>query len=415
VLSAARGLGTIEKRFSYTVRFPFLPEILMPKLSDSMEEGTVVRWLKSDGDEVAAGEDLVEIETDKATMAYEAAYAGTLRIAVPEGTSLPVGRVIATIGENAGPTATAAAAATAAPPLPVAPSGGNGGHPAAQRRVSPVARRVARELGIDLAAVAGSGLGGRIVKADVRAVSGGAEEAPAAPVSAARGDVEVVALSRTQQVVARRMAESKATVPEFTLRVDVDMADVVSLRRQLKGAADPDRPVPSLNDFVVKACALALRDHPRANGAYRDGEFHLHSRVNVGIAVAAIDSLLVPTIFDADGKSVGQIAAEARMLAEKARAGSITPPEVAGGTFTVSNLGSFGVAAFTAVINAPQAAILAVGEVADRAVVRGGQLVARPMMSATLSCDHRILYGADAAAFLRRVRELLEAPLWLVV
>jgi pyruvate dehydrogenase E2 component (dihydrolipoamide acetyltransferase) len=211
------------------------------------------------------------------------------------------------------------------------------------------------------------------------------------------------------------MAESKATVPEFTLRVDVDMADVVSLRRQLKGAADPDRPVPSLNDFVVKACALALRDHPRANGAYRDGEFHLHSRVNVGIAVAAIDSLLVPTIFDADGKSVGQIAAEARMLAEKARAGSITPPEVAGGTFTVSNLGSFGVAAFTAVINAPQAAILAVGEVADRAVVRGGQLVARPMMSATLSCDHRILYGADAAAFLRRVRELLEAPLWLVV
>jgi pyruvate dehydrogenase E2 component (dihydrolipoamide acetyltransferase) len=193
------------------------------------------------------------------------------------------------------------------------------------------------------------------------------------------------------------------------------MADVVVLRGRLKGAGGPGCPSPSLNDFVVKACALALREHPRANGAYRDGEFHLHSRVNVGIAVAAVDSLLVPTIFDADGKGLGQIAADTRMLAEKARAGSITPPELAGGTFTVSNLGSFGVSAFTAVINAPQAAILAVGEVADRAVVRGGEVVARPMMSATLSCDHRILYGADAAAFLRRIRELLEAPMSLVL
>jgi pyruvate dehydrogenase E2 component (dihydrolipoamide acetyltransferase) len=391
-----------------------LPEILMPKLSDSMEEGTVVRWLKSDGDEVAAGEDLVEIETDKATMNYEAAHAGTLRIAVPEGTSLPVGGVIATIGEDAAPAAPVTAA-TLAPPRPVAPRAGNGAPPAARRRVSPVARRVARELGIDLAAVTGSGPRGRIVKADVRAMAGRAEEAPAAPVTAAKGDIELVPLSRTQQVVARRMAESRATVPDFTLSAEVDMADVVSLRGHLKGAAGPGRASPSLNDFVIKACALALREHPRANGAYRDGEFHLHSRVNVGIAVAATDALLVPTIFDADVKSLGQIAAEARMLAEKARAASITPPELAGGTFTVSNLGSFGVTAFTAVINAPQAAILAVGAVADRPVVRDGQLVARPMMSATLSCDHRILYGADAAAFLRRIRELLEAPMSLVL
>ena len=217
-------------------------------------------------------------------------------------------------------------------------------------------------------------------------------------------------LTRTQKLIARRMAESKATVPEFTLRSEVDMEACVTLRTALKALGGE---VPSYNDMVVKACALALREFPRANGSYRDGRFELHSRVNVGIAVATKDALVVPTIFDADQKSLREIARESRALAERVRAGTATPPELSGGTFTVSNLGMYGVTDFTAVINPPQAAILAVGALAPRAVVRDGELVARNTMGVTLACDHRILYGADAAQFLARIRELLEQPLAL--
>ncbi len=229
----------------------------------------------------------------------------------------------------------------------------------------------------------------------------------------------IVTPTRTQQVVARRMAESKATIPEFTLQAEVDMEECVELRAQLKslggGAA------PTYNDMVVKACAIALREHPRANGSYRDGSFELHSRINVGIAVASDgqapgeDTLVVPTVFDADVKSLGAVATETRRLAERVRSGEITPPELSGGTFTVSNLGMFSIRSFTAVINPPQAAILAVGSLAPRAVVRDGEIVARNTMSITLSCDHRILYGAGAAQFLSRVRELLERPLALAL
>lgn len=249
------------------------------------------------------------------------------------------------------------------------------------------------------------------------ATEGGAPAPPsaAAPVVGAKGEVTVQDLTRGQQVVARRMAEAKAIVPEFTLQMDVDMEEARAVRAQLRAAAADGDAAPSLNDLVVKACAIALREHPRANGAYRDGRFELHARVNVGIAVAAEDALVVPTIVDADRKALGEIARETRTLAERVRAGTITPPELSGGTFTVSNLGMFGVDRFEAIVFPPQAAILAVGAVAPRAVVRDGAVVARHTLTATLTCDHRILYGADAAQFLGRVRELLEAPLGLAV
>jgi pyruvate dehydrogenase E2 component (dihydrolipoamide acetyltransferase) len=228
--------------------------------------------------------------------------------------------------------------------------------------------------------------------------------------------VSVQELSRTQQVIARRMAESKATVPEFTITTEVDMEDAVALRGQLKAVAEgSDSPVPSYNDMVVKACAIALREHPRANGSYKDGKFELYSRVNIGVAVAAQDALVVPTVFDADKKSLGEIARDGRALAERVRAGVVTPPELSGGTFTVSNLGMFGVTEFVAVINPPQAAILAVGKMEPRAVVRDGEIVARNTMNITLSCDHRILYGAQAAEFLARIKALLEQPIALAL
>ena len=234
-------------------------------------------------------------------------------------------------------------------------------------------------------------------------------------------------LTRTQATIARRMAESKATIPDFSLQIDVDMEACVALRSELKRLspsaapapeavpAGPQPPgagaaVPTYNDMIVKAAALALREHPRANGSYRDGQVQLHSRVNVGVAVAAQDALVVPTVFDADEKSLGEIAREARALVARVRDGTITPPELGGGTFTVSNLGMYGIRSFTAIINPPQAAILSVGELQPRAVADGEQLRARNMLTLTLACDHRILYGADAAVFLARIRELLQTP-----
>jgi pyruvate dehydrogenase E2 component (dihydrolipoamide acetyltransferase) len=472
-----------------------MPDVVMPRLSDSMEEGTILKWLKAEGDEVARGDELVEIETDKATMTYEADTAGTLSIVAQEGDTLPIGEVIARIGAGgeapAGDSAradatqqaeasgngkgeappAAAPAATAEPPaaapepepepaqpvaeaeaVSAAPSSeGNGG----RAKASPVARRIAREQGIDLSVLRGTGPGGRIVKADVEAAASGgapqaapaeaapAEAAPAqaapaeaAPAEAAaaappppggrgpilaetgtaKGDVSVQELSRTQQVIARRMAESKATVPEFTIATDVDMEGAVELRKQLKAAAETvNGTVPSYNDMVVKASALALREYPRANGSYKDGRFELYSRVNVGVAVAALEALVVPTVFDADRKSLGEIARDARALAERVRANAVTPPELSGGTFTVSNLGMFGVTEFSAVINPPQAAILAVGKMEPRAVVRDGEVVARNVMTITLVCDHRILYGAEAAQFLARIKALLEQPISLAL
>jgi pyruvate dehydrogenase E2 component (dihydrolipoamide acetyltransferase) len=442
-----------------------MADVAMPRLSDSMEEGTILKWLKSDGDDVARGEELVEIETDKANMTYEADQEGTLSIVAQEGDTLPVGATIAQIGGGNGAAAAApaeqeaeseaggeeaeaepareTATAEAEPPpeapaeaatRPEAPEGGNG-----RIKASPVARRMARELGLELGQVHGTGPGGRIVKADVEAAAKGdgaraaaPAEAPPAPepereereapppvvtgdAQTGKGEASTHELTRLQQTVARRMAESKATAPDFVLNVDVEMDEAVELRKRMKAAAPEGQPVPSFNDFVVKAAALALRDFPRANGAYRDGKFELYSRVNVGVAVAGQDALVVPTVFDADSKSLGQIAADSRALAERVRAGAITPPELSSGTFTVSNLGMYGIQSFSAVINPPQAAILAVGAMAPTPVVRDGEVTVRQILRLTLSCDHRILYGADAAEFLGRIRQRLENPLLLAL
>jgi pyruvate dehydrogenase E2 component (dihydrolipoamide acetyltransferase) len=232
----------------------------------------------------------------------------------------------------------------------------------------------------------------------------------------AKGRVEVLEPTRLQRVVARRTAEAKATAPHFYLTSEVDMGAAVAARARIKAhLAAEGEVVPSFNDMVVKACAIALRRFPRANGSYKDGRFELHSRVNVGIAVAARDALVVPTILDADRKGLREIAADARSLAARVRDGSITPPELSGGTFSVSNLGMYGVRSFAAVVDPPQAGILAVGAIADRPVVRDGGVVPGKLMEMTLSCDHRILYGADGAEFLAEVKRLLEEPVGLAL
>jgi pyruvate dehydrogenase E2 component (dihydrolipoamide acetyltransferase) len=463
-----------------------MAEIVMPRLSDSMEEGTILQWIKQVGDEVAIGDELVEIETDKANMAYESDVAGTLtEVLAQEGDTLPIGTPIAVVGDaveggetgrdeggqpagpategdspthpsGSSPSVSPAGAGdvdeTAAPTVveavreepAVAGSGSSNGE---RVKASPLARRIAKDAGIDLAGVKGSGPGGRIIKRDVERTSvpgGGAEmggprgaedaehpstvgeisvtgpagtDAGSSSTSpeTAKGQTTYEDLTKLQQVIARRMSESKATAPHFYLQAEIDMSQAVEARKRLKAMAGEGEVVPSFNDMVVKACALALKEHPRANGAYRDGRFELYSRVNVGVAVAAQDALVVPTVFDADQKGLRQIATEARALAAKVRAATITPPELSGGTFTVSNLGMYGIDNFSAVINTPQAAILAVGAIKERPVVRAGELTSAQMLYVTLACDHRILYGAPAAEFLARVRALLEEPLSLAL
>lgn len=441
-----------------------MPEVVMPRLSDSMEEGTILKWLKEVGDEIAVGDELVEIETDKANMAYESDLAGTLsEILAEEGETLPIGAPIARVGGSdgakddegtdrgaAGPGVGGQAAGLTRPDATSAtpPTGDDDGAPATRTaepeaaadgdghrpKASPLARRIAKERGVELAQVKGSGPGGRIIKADVEGASTAgpvvAEVAsgptrpdatsPTPPTGApspetAKGRVSHQDLSKTQQVIARRMAESKATAPHFYLRAVVDMSRAVEGRKKLKEGAVEGSIVPSFNDMVVKACALALREHPRANGAYRDGRFELYSRVNVGVAVAAEDALVVPTVFDADEKGLRQIAQDSRGLAAKVRDGKITPPELSGATFTVSNLGMYGIESFSAVINPPQAAILAVGAIEEKPVVREGETTTAHLMTVDLACDHRILYGAPAAEFLARIKALLEEPFSLAL
>lgn len=402
-------------------------EVVMPRLSDSMEEGVILKWLKGDGDQVNRGEPLVEIETDKANMTYDSDQDGILRITAAEGETHPVGTPIATIGEatrqEPAKPLDEAVVGKKSEPSPIEsprPEPTETPHPESGRlKASPVARRIASEVGVDLHAITGTGPDGRIVKSDVLEQA----EAPLAEqptqssrpaqtaneIGTAKGEVTTQEPTRTQLTIARRMAESRATIPDFSVSAEIEMERAVELRAQL---ADPsaDIKAPSLNDFIVKACALALREFPRVNGSYHDAKFELYSRINVGIAVAKDDALVVPTIFDADHLSLHEIASETRKLAERARSGEITPPELSGGTFTVSNLGMFGVDEFDAVINQRQAAILTVGSVKQRPVVLNGEIVARHTTHLKLSCDHRILYGADAAKFLAKLRELLEHP-----
>jgi pyruvate dehydrogenase E2 component (dihydrolipoamide acetyltransferase) len=448
-----------------------MTDITMPRLSDSMEEGTVLRWLKAPGEEVAAGEELVEVETDKATMTYESPQSGVLSAAVAEGTTHPVGAVIAAVGTATSgscpetstpddhlatpkvfpsPMAPAPAAVSdsvgetqQAHPVAAAgavrsnglkgPAGFRGGEAA---RATPLARRIAAAHGVKLATVMGTGPRGRITRSDVAAAAGLPATAPTAlsvpratrstPQSAealqsergggssdgAKGDTLTKDPTRVQQVIARRMAEAKATVPHFQVQTEVLLDALLELRARVK--AHTDQP-PSINDFIIKASALALRVFPLANASYREGRFELHRRINIGVAVATDDALVVPTVVDADWRSLGAIATETRRLAGAVRAGTITPSELSGATFTVSNLGMYGMTAITPVVNIPQAAILGVGTARPNLTRVDGEIVDRQLMTLTLSCDHRILYGAGAAQFLSHIRELLEQPLRLAL
>jgi pyruvate dehydrogenase E2 component (dihydrolipoamide acetyltransferase) len=430
-----------------------MSEVVMPRLSDSMEEGTILTWLKQVGDEVAVGDELVEIETDKANMAYESDTAGTLtEILAQEGETLPIGSPIARIGEGSngygasdeGQGARPAGPVDAGDPPPAAEQQGvppttpptgeaeeqdsqvqaaeaehGAGADGERVKASPLARRLARDKGLELSDLHGSGPGGRIVKHDVEEAAppaaGPAGRADGPSSETAKGSVQTHDLNKLQQTIARRMAESKATAPHFYLTIEIDMGKAVEARAGFKAAATEGDVVPSFNDMIVKACAIALREFPKANGAYRDGRFELYSRVNVGVAVAAPEALVVPTVFDADKKGLRQIAADTRAVAAKVRDGSVTPPELSGGTFTVSNLGMFEIDEFDAVINMGQAAILAVGAIRELPAVRDGEIVPALLMKATLSCDHRILYGAEGAEFLARVKTLLEEPVSLAL
>ena len=366
-------------------------ELTMPKLSDSMSEAVIVRWLVSPGDAFERGEGLVEVETDKATVVYEAEAAGTLdSILVAEGASAAIGEPIATVANGSG-------APTSDEPRPDAVSA-DGPAPESQN-ATPVAKRTAVELGVSLHGVAGTGPGGRITREDVeRAAAETGQRAPA-PTAAEKGKVQTVELTTTQATIARRMVESATTIPTFTVSADIDLSLVASLRR---GVREDGGDVPSINDFIVLAAAQTLRDFPRFNASYVDGRVDCYSRINVGIAVATDDALLVPVVFEADRKTLAEIAAETSRLADAARRRTLSPGELRDATFTVSNLGMFGVRSFTALIDPPQVAILAVGSLSNDVV------------TVTLTCDHRVVYGADGARFLARLRELLERPLALI-
>jgi pyruvate dehydrogenase E2 component (dihydrolipoamide acetyltransferase) len=410
-----------------------MTEITMPRLSDSMTEGTILTWLKGEGERVAVGDELVEIETDKATMAYESPAEGALEIVAAVGVTVPVGEVIAHLGVaaegNGAPADQAPPPAAAQPvePVELEPGRviGNGRGVPDGVKATPLARRLAEAHGVDLTELAGTGPRGRITRSDVAARAGVQAQAPprpaprapatASPPPAPADGARTRELTRLQQVIARRMAEAKATIPHFQVQTEAEFDALLALRAQLKADAAEGQSVPSVNDFIVKACALALREHPRANGSYRDNRFELHERINIGVAVAADDALIVPTIFDADTRSLPDIAAEARRLAERVRDGAVTPPELSSATFTVSNLGMYGMTAITPVINPPQAAILGVGTARELPAVVDGELVQRHLLTLTLSCDHRILYGADAARFLSEIRRGLETPLRLML
>ncbi len=423
-------------------------ELTMPRLSDTMEQGTIGRWLKREGESFHEGDVIAEIETDKATMDFQAYEDGTmLRILVGDGESAPLGAPIAIVGaegEEVPDEAPAAAstngdggggkpaaedeagepepqasdeapvaAATEAPPGDGAATDGGG------LRASPIARRMADAGGLDLRTLAGKGTGpdGRIVKADVeRALAADTRAAPAAPQAAPSpgdGD-EVRELTPMLKAVARRMAESKATVPHFYVSSEIDMTRALELRAELNEALADSGEKVSVNDLVVRACAQALLEHPQAHRSYVDGHHVYHAHAHIGIAVALDDGLIVPVLRDADTKGVRQLAVETRDLVARARDGKLRQSEIEGGTFTVSNMGMFDVAAFSAIINPPESTILAVSSTVERAVVRDGAVVPRKIMSVTLSCDHRACSGADGARLLQTVKRRLEAPTLLL-
>jgi pyruvate dehydrogenase E2 component (dihydrolipoamide acetyltransferase) len=492
-----------------------MAEVTMPRLSDTMTEGTIAKWLKQPGDQVQKGDILLEIETDKATMELEAYEAGVVeKVLVDEGQTVPIGQPIMLIGDGSGaaqesggggaqteaPAATgegdagASGEATAAATAPEAPGGDVPSEPSAESpkqeqapsepqrsfgygfpagetalapggsnaapagggnaapveaspaaptsetngevKASPMARAVARELGVNLASIQGSGPGGRVIRADVEKAAqesgGGAASAPqaapaaqpsAAPAAAAAPapvqggpdqEIEEIPLSNIRRITGRRMVESLQSAPHFFLTALIDVTDLLALRAQVNGQLGEGDPRISVNDLIVKASALTLRAVPEANSSFAGDKILRKKRIHVGIAVPTERGLTVPVIRDTDQKSVGQIARESQALIEKARAGKLAPADFSGGTFSVSNLGMFGIEHFTAVINTPEAAILAVGAALKEPTVVNGNVLIRDRMRVTLSVDHRALDGADGARFLQKLKEVLEAPLRLL-
>lgn len=432
-----------------------MAEVNMPRLSDTMQEGTITRWLKHVGDEIKRGDVLAEVETDKANMEVEAYDSGILeQLVVQEGETVPIGQVIAIIGSGAGthkggqpevpvtrrsgqtPSVAPVSHESAAVEQPSIFAGistqQNGvGTNRIFIKASPLARRMAEEHGIDLLQVKGTGPGGRIVRDDIEDFieqhaifpTAAAQPqpvqhvrvAPASVPEVSMADAEVVTLTSIQKTIARRLTESKQTVPHFYIGNEIDMTEALKLRQELNVALTEEGIKISVNDLIVKACALALEKFPEVNGSYKDGQFVLHKKIHIGIAVDVPSGLVVPVIRDANTKGLRTIAREAKALGAKAQTGKLTPTELDGGTFSISNLGMMDVTDFVAVINPPQAAILAVASTRKTFVPIDDQPVIRDIMHVTLSADHRILYGATVARFLTEVKRLLQNPFLLLV
>src|SRR5262245_42760051 len=416
---------TYSRRFAGRWSAPVADQVILPRLGQGMESGTIVRWLKAEGDEVKKGEPLYELDTDKVTQEVEADVGGVLlKILVSEG-EVPVGTPVAFLGE-AGEEVPQVEAAPATPaaeePEPVPePAAEPAPESRAERtmdiertvatggriKASPLARRIARERGIDLAAVTGTGPEGRIVAEDVeRAAVGGPRPAPAAA-PARPGTVERVELTSLRKTVARRMTEAWAA-PAFQIVMSADMTRAQELRSRLVEKHPDERP--TVTDVLTKVCAVALMRHREVNALFAGDAIELHPSANVGIAVATDRGLLVPVIPGCEVLTVAQIAVARADVVARARDGKLQAADLEGGTFTISNLGMYGVEQFVAVLNPPQASILAVGAIEERPVAQRGAIVARPMMTMTLTCDHRTIDGATAADFLRTVKEFLEEP-----
>lgn len=416
--------------------------ITMPRLSDTMTEGTVASWLKKVGDKVSEGDILAEIETDKATMEFESFYAGTLlHIGIQEGESAPVDSVLAIVGPEgtdvsdvlsggAKPAKKEQKETTEAPKKEESPASNNSTSDTTQEvttdggRIfaSPLAKKIAQDKGINLSQVKGTGENGRIVKSDVenftpstKAPSAEVKEAVAksTPVAVTAGEVKVedVKNSQMRKTIARRLAESKFTAPHYYLTVELNMDNAIEARKTINSL--PDTKV-SFNDMVVKACAMALKKHPQVNSTWTDAATMINHHVNVGVAVAVEDGLVVPVVNHTDFLTLSQIGAAVKDLAGKARNKKLQPKEMDGSTFTVSNLGMFGIEEFTSIINQPNSAILSVGAIIEKPVVKNGQIVVGNTMKVTLACDHRTVDGATGAEFLQTLKHYIENPVTML-
>ncbi|WKG11905.1 dihydrolipoamide acetyltransferase family protein [Nocardia sp. PE-7] len=412
-----------------------MPEIVMPRLSDTMEDGVVSAWLKQVGDQITRGEIVAEIETDKALMELEAYDDGVLeKILAEPGVRVPIGEPIAIVGDGTASTAAPAdpTSAAVAPSITPAAAPQPGAHAGLRRtgvvKSSPLARKIAREMRVDIDAVVGTGPGGRITRRDVEAAHSAVTAEPADATTSspetsvtavqpvpASGEFEEVALTNIQRVSAIRLTESKQQAPHFYLTSAIDVTELFAFRAQINATLDAaGESKVSVNDLLVKAVAVALRKDGAVNVSFAGDKLLRHKGIHLGVAVATPAGLLVPVIRDADRKSVSEIATESRDKATRARDRKLRAEEMSGGTFTISNLGMFGIEQFTAVINSPESAILAVGAAADELRLDGEKVVARKTLRVTLSADHRAIDGAVAAQFLANLKVLLESPLRIV-